>query len=250
MSAAESRRMSFDDCSCLPSPSHVSWNQQQRQPLEEDAPYLGLCSGDTCRNVVAFIALSSVVGFISRTTTIGHTVVGLRCVACHEKAMALGVQEGLSSIFTYVPYPILYGAVFDSACLVWEDKCGRPGVCWIYDTDWLRYAYHGLSVAILIVALLFEVGLVYHSNRMTDFYSDAAAPVTPEQPDKPAIIAVATVADSESATLVREQMSNRLAGLGEEDEVEHGDENLLDGAKRCSTCGCVKQSTNGESCNC
>lgn len=211
---------------------------------------MGLCAGDTCRNVVAFIALSSLAGFISRTTTIGHTVVGLRCVASHEKAMALGVQEGLSSIFTYVPYPILYGAVFDSACLVWEDKCGRPGVCWIYDTDWLRYAYHGLSVAILIVALLFEVGLVYHSNRMTDFYSDAAAPTTGEQQDKPVILAVATVGDSESAALVSEQMTTRLAGSGGEDDVERGGENLLDGAQHCSTCGCAERSTNDEPCKC
>lgn len=242
--------MSFDDCSCLPSQPPVSWHQQQHQSLEQDAPYLGLCSGDTCRNVVAFIALSSLVGFISRTTTIGHTVVGLRCVARHEKAMALGVQEGLSSIFTYVPYPILYGAVFDSACLVWEDKCGRPGVCWIYDTDWLRYAYHGLSVAILTVALLFELGLVYHSNRMTDFYSDAADATTREQQDKPAVIAVATIGNSESAALVREQMTNRLAGLEEQDEVERGDQNLLGGAKDCSTCGCVQRSTDDEPCNC
>lgn len=250
MSAADSGRVSFNDCSCLPNQPHVSWSQQQRQPLDQEAPYLGLCAGDTCRNVVAFIALSSLAGFISRTTTIGHTVVGLRCVARHEKAMALGVQEGLSSIFTYVPYPILYGAVFDSACLVWEDKCGRPGVCWIYDTDWLRYAYHGLSVAILIVALLFEVGLVYHSNRMTDFYSDAAAPTTGEQQDKPVILAVATVGDSESAALVSEQMTNRLSGSGGEDEVERGGENLLDGAQRCCTCGCVERSTNDEPCNC
>ncbi|KAH9370792.1 hypothetical protein HPB48_006323 [Haemaphysalis longicornis] len=250
MSAAESGRMSFDDCSCLPGQPPISWHQQQHQPLEQEAPYLGLCSGDTCRNVVAFIALSSLVGFISRTTTIGHTVVGLRCVARHEKAMALGVQEGLSSIFTYVPYPILYGAVFDSACLVWEDKCGRPGVCWIYDTDWLRYAYHGLSVAILIVALLFEVGLVYHSNRMTDFYSDAADPTTREQQDKPPSSQWPHLATPESAALVSEQRTNRLAGLEEEDEVERVDQNLLGGAKDCSTCGCVERSTDDEPCNC
>lgn len=68
----------------------------------------------------------------------------------------------------------MYGAVFDSACLVWEDKCGKPGVCWIYDTDKLRYLYHALSSGILLLAIMFEVLMTYHSVRMTDFYSDGA----------------------------------------------------------------------------
>lgn len=155
--------MSLEDCSCL--------DFAKREAVSE-FPYLGLCE-EQCQKVLLFIALTSLMGFITRTTTVGHTIVGLRTVARHEKAMALGVQEGLSSIFTYIPYPILYGAIFDWSCLVWEDKCGQPGVCWIYDTQKLRYAYHGLSSGILLLAVVFEVMMVYHSVRLQDFYDDA-----------------------------------------------------------------------------
>ncbi|XP_050044305.1 solute carrier organic anion transporter family member 74D-like [Dermacentor andersoni] len=232
--AAEPGEVTLNECSCFPRPPL----QQEHQEADHWTPYLGLCTGDTCGNVLTFIALSSVVGFIVRTTTVGHTIVGLRCISREEKAMALGVQEGLSSIFTYIPYPILYGAVFDSACLVWEDKCGAPGVCWLYDTDRLRYAYHFLSVAILLVAVVFEVGLVYHSGRMSGFYSDAAVPAS--RRDKiPAVV----VDGSEGAALV-ELQKTKSGTKGEEAEAGSGekeDEDLLSAEDRQTSCGGCKQ---------
>uniref|UniRef100_A0A1E1X844 Solute carrier organic anion transporter family member n=1 Tax=Amblyomma aureolatum TaxID=187763 RepID=A0A1E1X844_9ACAR len=250
MFATDSGEVSFGECSCLPNPPfQLRQGQQQLVQAGEGAPYLGLCSGDTCSNVLTFIALSSLVGFIARTTTVGHTIVGLRCVSREEKAMALGVQEGLSSIFTYIPYPILYGAIFDSACLVWEDKCGRPGVCWLYDTDRLRYAYHGLSVAILVVAILFEVGLVYHSGRMADFYSDAAAATTPSQKDK-LVATEAAVGDSEAVCLVDGSATKRPARCEETEEGGQEDDDLLNGEEHHTTCGCCVRDSKEETSVC
>lgn len=42
-----------------------------------------------------------------------------------------------------VPCPILYGAVVDSACLIWEMTCGKKGSCSLYDSDSFRIFYHG-----------------------------------------------------------------------------------------------------------
>ena len=42
-----------------------------------------------------------------------------------------------------VPCPIVYGAVVDSACLVWETACGKQGACWLYDAGIFRMFYHG-----------------------------------------------------------------------------------------------------------
>ncbi|KAK8785128.1 hypothetical protein V5799_008508 [Amblyomma americanum] len=250
-SATDSGEVSFDECSCLPNlPSQLQRGQQKEQLVQADqgAPYLGLCSGDTCSNVLAFIALSSLVGFIARTTTVGHTIVGLRCVSREEKAMALGVQEGLSSIFTYIPYPILYGAIFDSSCLVWEDKCGRPGVCWIYDADRLRYTYHGLSVAILLSAILFEVGLVYHSGRLADFYSDTTTKAS--QKDK-LITAEAAAGDSEAVCLVDGSATERPAGCEKtEDGGGQEDEDLLNGEDHHATCGCCARDSKDQTSIC
>lgn len=235
ISATESGTVSLGNCSCFPRlPA-----QYEYQDADQEAPYLGLCTTDACSHVMTFIALSSLIGFIVRTTTVGHTIVGLRIVPREEKAMALGVQEGLSSIFTYIPYPMLYGAIFDSACLVWEDKCGKPGVCWLYDTDRLRYAYHGLSVAILLSAIVFELGLVYHSGRMSDFYSDVPAPSSSLH-KSPVVISDGP----EGSPLVDEQKKTKARTKCEAAEGGSGgseDEDLLSDEDRQTSCGCCKQ---------
>lgn len=45
-----------------------------------------------------------------------------------------------------VPCPIVYGAVVDSACLVWEYACGERGACWLYDSNVFRMFYHGMYI--------------------------------------------------------------------------------------------------------
>lgn len=157
--------------------------------------------------------------------------------------MALGVQEGLSSIFTYIPYPMLYGAIFDSACLVWEDKCGKPGVCWLYDTDRLRYSYHGLSVAILLTAVVFELGLVYHSGRMSDFYSDAAGTASQRREDT-----LIVADDPEGSSLVDEQKTRC-----EDPHIvcgEKEDEGLLDDVDHQAPCGFCKRESKSQAPTC
>jgi hypothetical protein len=37
----------------------------------------------------------------------------------------------------------VYGAVVDSACLVWEMASGERGACRLYDSDVFRRFYHG-----------------------------------------------------------------------------------------------------------
>ena len=91
----------------------------------------------------------------------------LRCVHAKDKAMALGLIQfaiGLFGEWDYielrdvdcfycpivffiyianVPCPIIYGAVVDSACFVWEKTCGEQGACWLYDPKTFRVSFHG-----------------------------------------------------------------------------------------------------------
>lgn len=237
ISAAESGTVSLESCSCFPKLQA----QHEHQAADQQAPYLGLCTSDACSHVMTFIALSSLVGFIVRSTTVAHTIVGLRIVPREEKAMALGVQEGLSSIFTYIPYPMLYGAIFDSACLVWEDKCGKPGVCWLYDTDRLRYAYHGLSVAILLTAIIFELGLLYHSGHISDFYSDPTAPASSRHK---AFLAIGD--GSEGSPLVDEQ---KIKGKRKSEHTE-GESSGDEDEDPEMSCGCCKQESKDQALTC
>ena len=44
--------------------------------------------------------------------------------------------------------PVLYGALFDASCLVWQETCGERGSCWIYDTT--KLAWYMLAILLSI----------------------------------------------------------------------------------------------------
>ena len=58
-----------------------------------------------------------------------------------------------------LPGPILFGAIFDSTCRVWQQSCDVTGSCWIYDNSSLAVrtlagvlAFKALSLLFLTVA--------------------------------------------------------------------------------------------------
>ena len=36
-------------------------------------------------------------------------------------------------LFGTIPGPIIFGVIFDSTCIFWQEDCGRRGNCWLYD---------------------------------------------------------------------------------------------------------------------
>ena len=70
------------------------------------------------------------------------------------------------------PYSVVYGAVTDSACLIWEEKCGQKGNCWVYDTTKFRNLLHGLTLGLYIMGSVFDVIVVIMANRIKNLYDD------------------------------------------------------------------------------
>jgi hypothetical protein len=66
--------------------------------------------------------------------------------------MAMGVIQFAIGLFGNVPCPIIYGAVVDSACLVWETICDKQGACSLYDIDMFRHFFLGKLIADNIMA--------------------------------------------------------------------------------------------------
>lgn len=57
--------------------------------------------------------------------------------------MAMGIIQFAIGLFGNVPCPIIYGAVVDSACLVWERFCDKEGACSLYNVDLFRHFFLG-----------------------------------------------------------------------------------------------------------
>jgi hypothetical protein len=59
-----------------------------------------------------------------------------------------------------VPGPIFFGAVIDSTCLVWQEKCNEKTSCWIYDNLALSRNFFVILVSVkTLAAIMF--GLAY-----------------------------------------------------------------------------------------
>jgi hypothetical protein len=95
----------------------------------------------------------------------------LRCVDPQDKAMALGLISFAIGLFGNVPCPIIYGAVVDSACLFWEENCGKRGACRIYDPVKFRQVFHGVTAFIMFIAFLVDA-VVWYKAPSIQFHED------------------------------------------------------------------------------
>ena len=54
-----------------------------------------------------------------------------------------------------VPGPIVFGAIIDSTCMIWREKCGENASCWIYDNMKLSRNFFVMVVAFKIISITF-----------------------------------------------------------------------------------------------
>ena len=69
--------------------------------------------------------------------------------------MKLGINIALCALFAgTVLGPVIYGSLFDSTCLVWQDSCGDKGSCWIYDRDLLTWYLLAITVCVKFLGIV------------------------------------------------------------------------------------------------
>lgn len=82
------------------------------------------------------------------------------------RSVSLGLQGFLVSFFGTLPSPLLWGAVIDSTCLIWDQVCGQRGACAIYDPDKLRTRMHYLYCFIRLFSILIDFYVLYHAKGL------------------------------------------------------------------------------------
>ena len=85
-------------------------------------------------------------------------------------------------ISAFIPGPLIYGAVTDAACLIWEEKCGQRGNCWVYDSNKFRNYLHGLTVGLYLTGSIFDIIVVFLSKRIKNLYNDLEVEPKVESP--------------------------------------------------------------------
>uniref|UniRef100_A0A1A9WTI7 Solute carrier organic anion transporter family member n=1 Tax=Glossina brevipalpis TaxID=37001 RepID=A0A1A9WTI7_9MUSC len=82
------------------------------------------------------------------------------------KSMAMGVIQSAIGLFGNVPCPIIYGAVVDSACVIWKSVCGKHGACSLYDADSFRHYYLGMTAGIMFLAFIMDLVVWSKAHRI------------------------------------------------------------------------------------
>ncbi|XP_054268482.1 solute carrier organic anion transporter family member 74D-like [Macrosteles quadrilineatus] len=142
----------FTECSCMGSDEQVTER-------------IGVCESD-CNNFTLYIVLFSVFVFVHSTSEVGSMLLILRCVDPKDKAMALGLIQFAIGLFGNVPCPIIYGALVDSACLLWDTVCGKQGACRLYDTKMFRLFFHGTTGALMLCAFFVDIIVWYKAGSI------------------------------------------------------------------------------------
>ncbi|XP_077488076.1 solute carrier organic anion transporter family member 74D-like [Amblyomma americanum] len=164
----------YKGCSCV---------AQGNQGVDDSYVTSGLC-GSSCQQLGLFLGIMIAGQFLGSTGRVGALLISLRCVDPNDKSMALGTTGSLLNMFAFIPYPLVYGAILDNSCIVWEEKCGRRGNCWVYDADKLRYSLHLITVIFATIAGVCYIGQFLLSGRIKRFYEDDLAEESTEEQDK------------------------------------------------------------------
>lgn len=116
-------------------------------------------SPSPCNTLLPFmIVLFFMTGTVA-VTQMPLLMIVLRSVSPEERSFALGMQFVIFRLFGYIPSPIIFGNVIDSACLLWKVKrCSTllpavSGRCLLYDIQDFRYKYVGVLSGLKLCAL-------------------------------------------------------------------------------------------------
>ncbi|CAG2104452.1 unnamed protein product [Medioppia subpectinata] len=132
----------------------------------------GYCPTDCGHKFQTYIAMFSISNFVGTLARTGNAIISFRMVDKYDKSLASGLWGSFYSLFAFIPYPLVYGAVTNTACEVWESKCGKTGNCLVYDSDKFRNRLHGLTLTLYFLGSVFDVIIIFLSSRIKNLYDD------------------------------------------------------------------------------
>lgn len=167
-------KKAFGNCTCvstLPDLLDAGSGVSDDSSSLLDSVIAGPCPVNCGYNFIFFIILTCVMHSLGSSGKIGNILVNYRCVAPEDKSFAQGLSVLLVSLFAFIPGPILYGAIIDSACLVWDETCGNKGNCWLYHKDNFRLYLNLTAVGFTTVGVLLDV-VVWRLGSKLDLYKE------------------------------------------------------------------------------
>ncbi len=65
------------------------------------------------------------------------------------------------SLFAMLPSPMVYGAIIDNTCVLWQRECGETTNCLLYDSVKLRRTLMLTTAFIMLFGVFCDIGVWY-----------------------------------------------------------------------------------------
>ncbi|XP_068184220.1 solute carrier organic anion transporter family member 4A1 [Antennarius striatus] len=114
----------------------------------------GKCS-TSCPHIPVLLSFLFIIISFTFLASIPALTVTLRCVPDSQKSFALGIQWILVRAIGSIPGPIAFGSLIDNSCILWQDKCGEQGSCYLYRNSAMSWYTMAAGVIYKVMGLVF-----------------------------------------------------------------------------------------------
>lgn len=146
----------YGDCACTP---HVN------------SLIDGPCSTNCSANILTFLLMLGLFRFIRTSAKSIKKIMRFRFVAEEDKSLSLGINKAMLSLLAAFPSPIIYGMIFDGACILFNTTCGTAGNCWFYNIDKLKYVLNITACSFLLLGTLLD-GILWYFIKGLKMYDE------------------------------------------------------------------------------
>lgn len=146
----------YADCSCIDLPAMNLTTDDSGNIVHYQA--INTTCGSTCSYLWLFIVLAFCNMFMTFLCTMPALSSTLRVVRDDQRSFALGIQWIKVRILGTIPAPMVFGALIDDTCILWNETCDGRGACLVYDNYYMsRYmlalAFIGKAASLLFFFL-------------------------------------------------------------------------------------------------
>lgn len=144
----------YADCSCIQPPAK---NSTGFPSTGENITYeaINTTCTSTCSYLWLFVALAFCNMFVTFLCTMPALSSTLRVVRDDQRSFALGIQWIKVRILGTIPAPMVFGALIDETCILWQENCEGRGACLVYDNYYMSSYMLALAFIGKAASLLF-----------------------------------------------------------------------------------------------
>ncbi|KAF6038322.1 SLCO4C1 [Bugula neritina] len=158
----------YVNCSCAMSQASNTSSIFSSSNETINEAVLGKCKSN-CKLLYVFIPVVFLALLGTFMMAVPGTTIILRSVNDKQRTFAISMQQMCMRFIGTIPGPLVFGYILDQVCIVWQEKCGSTGSCWVYNSDLMGQHFFIMGVCVKAVTLtLLTIAYCLYKPPATD----------------------------------------------------------------------------------